>query len=179
MSLASEPFALEEIVTRNAIDARWFLPFTIHRLVPQSANRSAVLALSLLDILDKPQGVRLQLTWLPESATLNIPPVQEHIITEWAACGVACAVIPLYTGLQVLQVAQSGDGFDYWIGDEDQEYGLEVSGTMGTGIEQRHRAKVKQLRQSPHKVAGYISITSFRAMNSVLSFHQQQAEIDE
>jgi hypothetical protein len=179
MLLTSDTFALEEIVTRNAIDARWFLPFTIHRLRPQSVNRSAVLALSLFDIPGKPQATRLQITWLPESAALNVPPVQEHVITEWAACGVACAMIPIYTGLQVLQVTQSGDGFDYWVGNEDQEYGLEVSGTMGVEIEQRHRAKVRQLSQGPHEVGGYISITSFRTMNSILSFHQQQGVADE
>jgi hypothetical protein len=179
MAVESHTFALEEIVTRNAIDARWFLPFTIHRLAPQSVNQSAVIKLSLSSIQEERKVSSLQLTWQPESAALTVPPVQEHIVTEWAACGVACAVIPLYTGLQVLQVAQSGDGFDYWIGNEDQEYGLEVSGTMGVDIEQRHRAKVRQLLQSPHKVAGYISITSFRAMNSVLSFHDQHVETNE
>jgi hypothetical protein len=181
MSSPPRTFALEEITNQNVIDAKWFLPFTIHRLKNSSANHNAILNLTLSGIMEIPITVQqLQLTWQPESARLTVPPVQEHIITEWAACGMACAVLPLYVGLHLLQVAQAGDGFDYWVGNNEQEFGLEVSGTMGAELESRHRVKVKQLLQSPHDVSGYVSVTSFRTMESILSFHQrQEVERDE
>ena len=98
--------------------------------------------------------------------------LQRHIITEWAACGLACVVVPLYTNWKVLQVTQVGDSFDYWVGNEQYEFGLEISGTIGEEIEQRHRLKVKQLRQNRHNVAGYVSVTSFGLSRSIFSFHQ-------
>lgn len=95
------------------------------------------------------------------------------MITEWAACGMACVIVPLYTQLQILQVTQAGDGFDFWVGDGSREFGLEVSGTYTGDLALRHRNKVQQLRSSPHKVAGFVSVTRFRPLSSILSFHSK------
>lgn len=174
MATITDTFALEEIITRNAIDTRWFLPFTIYRLQPLAVDRSVTLDITLQNVLPEPLVVRqLQLTWAQASERLLTPPVQEHVITEWAACGIACALLPLYTGLQVLQVTQVGDRFDYWVGNETQEFGLEISGLLAGDLEQRHRTKIRQLIESPHKVAGYISVTNFQAQRSLLSFHKR------
>ncbi|RIK40907.1 MAG: hypothetical protein DCC55_13590 [Chloroflexi bacterium] len=173
MAATLDTFVLEDIVTLNRVDTRGFLPFTIYRLKPLATDRRVILTVTLQNVSAAPLEIRqLQLSWASESDRPNIPPVQEHVVTEWAACGIACALIPLYTGLQVIQVTQVGDRFDYWVGNESQEFGLEVSGLLTGELEQRQRIKLRQLSESPHKVAGYISITSFHAQRTILSFHQ-------
>ena len=168
---------LEEIIASNVIDTTWFLPFVIHRLQPFAQNRVVMLDVVLQNIMDEALVLHpLQITWHARSEKLKVPPVQGHIITEWAACGLACVVVPLYTDWQVLQVTQVGDSFDYWVGNEQYEFGLEISGTIGEEIEQRHRLKVKQLRQNRHNVAGYVSVTSFGLSRSIFSFHQWEKE---
>jgi hypothetical protein len=52
-------------------------------------------------------------------------------VTEWAACGVACAVLGVYTRLRVRAVAADGDRFDYWVGDGEEEYGSLYDGPAG------------------------------------------------
>lgn len=169
----SSIIVLEEILENNIINTSWFLPFVIHRLQPLAYNGVVVLDVVLQNILDEPLMMHpLQLTWNVTTAQINLPPIQEHIITEWAACGLACIVVPLYTDWQVLQVTQVGDRFDYWVGNEQYEFGLEVSGTIRDNLEQRHHLKVKQLLQNRHHVAGYVSVTSFGVGRSIFSFHQ-------
>lgn len=158
----SDIIVLNEIIESNIIDTRWFLPFVIHRLQPLAHNRVVVLDVVLQTILDEPLVLHpLQLTWNVRSEQISVPPIQEHVITELAACGLACVFVPLYTNWQVLQVTQVGDSFDYWVGDEHFEFGLEISGTMSDKLEQRHHLKVRQLLQNRHHVAGYVSVTSF------------------
>ncbi len=99
--------------------------------------------------------------------------MQGKVVTEWAACGIACIVVPFYTGLQVLSVAAEGDRFDYWIGDADQEFGLEVNGTMAESqndLEARHRSKVQQLQENPYGVSGYVAVAGFAARQVIFSF---------
>ncbi len=120
MPMATFPnvVAIEEAMAQNVIETRWFLPFTIHRLQPVAINRIVTFELVLQNVLDEPLTIQpLRLTWSLTSENIRVPPVQEHIITEWAACGIACVIVPLVTKFQILQVTQSGDSFDYWVGD--------------------------------------------------------------
>jgi hypothetical protein len=98
--------------------------------------------------------------------------LQGHIVTEWAAVGIACVLVPLYASLQVLQVTQAGDGFDYWVGDAEREYALEVSGTVADSLASRHAAKVRQWQKNPYGVDGYVAVTRFASLESILSFHR-------
>lgn len=120
----------------------------------------------------------LHLTWNAKSEQGSVPPIQEHVITEWAACGLARVVVPLYTNWQVLQVTQVGDKFDYWVGNDEYEFGLEISGTVNDKLEQRHLLKIRQLLQNRHHVAGYVSVTSFGIGRSIFSFHEWKKEGD-
>lgn len=70
----------------------------------------------------------------------------------------------------MLHVTQAGDSFDYWVGDDEREYGLEVSGTMNENVDGRHRAKMKQFQNNPYGVDGFVSVTGFQALRSILSF---------
>lgn len=171
----NDTIAVEEIITANAIDTSWFLPFVIHRLQPFAVNRVVTIDVVLQDIWDEPLMLHpLRLTWHSESEGFVTPPVQDHSITEWAACGLGCVFLPLYTEWGVLQVTQSGDSFDYWVGNDEFEFGMEMSGTLGEDLERRHRRKVQQLRQSRHNVAGYVSVISFQLNRSIFSFHERE-----
>ncbi len=167
-----DTFALEEIASRNNIDANLFLPFLVHRLMPLATERAAVFTVILENLSSTQETRQLHLTWRESSEPLKMPPVQSSVITEWAACGIACAVLPLYTKCGILGVAQIGSGFDYWVGQEKSELGLEVSGTLLADIRQRQRLKIRQLSQSPHQVPGYVCITKFRSRQILLSFHE-------
>lgn len=171
-----DPVNLVEAIAQNDIDTRWFIPFVLYRLqASRLENQQVDLELSLINIGDTANESRLlRLTWLETDATLGIPLVQDRVITEWAACGIACILIPRYTDYRVTQVTQVGDGFDYWVGDDVQDFALEVSGTLKGNIRQRHRTKVKQLIESRGQWDGFVSVTSFQDRQTVLSFHSQK-----
>ncbi len=83
----------------------------------------------------------------------------------------ACIVIPLYTRKKVLRVAQVGDSFDYWVGDEEAELALEVSGTLEGNLAHLQTEKQRQLRRNPYGVDGFISLTRFTSGESLLAFY--------
>ena len=96
------------------------------------------------------------------------------MVTEWAASGIACVLVPLYARMRVLQVAQAGDSFDYWIGDNEREYALEVSGTIRESLEGRHTAKVRQLQKNPYGIDGYLAIIRFATKEAIFSFNRYE-----
>ena len=72
-------------------------------------------------------------------------------------------------------MAAEGDRFDYWVGSEEYECGLEVSGTMmvnADDIEARHRSKVRQLLDNPYSVGGYVIVVSFATRQAIFSYHE-------
>ncbi len=90
------PQQLEELLAQAAIAASLFLPFTIFRLRPYAVDHHVALTVALYEAgSETPQTHQLQLTWHPGSDTLVMPPIQAHILTEWAACGLALAFIVL------------------------------------------------------------------------------------
>lgn len=102
---------------------------------------------------------------------LICPPVQDAVITEWAACGIACAILPFYTQFQLVKITESGDRFDYWVGDGSQLYGLEVSGILHGQTTSRQRIKKRQLLANPFGIGGYVCIVHFGEQSVHLSFH--------
>lgn len=112
---------------------------------------------------------RILLHWEENSPQLSLPPVQDTVITEWAAC----AVLPFYTGLQLVKVTESGDRFDYWVGDGQQLYGLEISGILHGRLEPRQRMKARQLLDNPFGIDGYVCIVHFDRQQVNLSFHRR------
>jgi hypothetical protein len=102
--------------------------------------------------------------------------VQANTVTEWAAVGVALAVVAHYTGFRVRHVATPGNSFDYWLTDGRWQYGLEVSGTMTEELEARHRDKVRQLRANPYGVDGLVVTVCFPARAVILSINTYAEE---
>lgn len=69
-------------------------------------------------------------------------------------------------------VGADGDRFDYWVDDGEREYALEVSGTMTDDVEGRHRAKIRQLRENPYGVDGYVVVIGFATRHVHFSFNR-------
>jgi len=169
------PQNLEALLAQSAIDASLFLPFTIFRLRPYATNQQVTLAISIYESGDEtPKTHNLELFWNASSDTLIAPPVQAHTITEWGACGIALAIVPLYTNYRVLEVAQIGERFDYWLGHNVRNVGLEVSGTIDGSLDSRLHLKRNQLKRNPYKSAGYVCIVGFEKQQVRLSFYQDE-----
>jgi len=174
---AYNTYRLEDIDQTHRLGAALFIPFTILRLRGDSETTEATLTVALRNIGDTAETQHtLHLSWLPESIPRQPPGVPERVITEWAACGIACVVVAFYAGLTIREVAADGDRFDYWVDDGLYEYGLEVSGTMGEDLAARQRAKVRQLCDNPYGVDGYVVVVSFATRHIILSFHRCQEE---
>ena len=175
MEHTHDTYRLEDIDQTHPIGAAFFVPFTILRLRGDTAVTAATLTVELRNLGNvSPQQRILHLSW----SSASVPPqplgVPERVITEWAACGLACVVIALYAGLTVREVAADGDRFDYWVDEGQYEYGLEVSGTIGGALEARHRAKVRQLCDNPYGVDGYVVVVNFAMRHAILSFNRYE-----
>jgi len=169
-----DEYVLERIAADNAIRADLLLPFAITRLRQAGApSGQAILSVQLRDVPEAGESHRkLLLSWSAGDVAEDTTPLQERAITEWAAAGIACVLVPLYTSLRVLQVTQAGDTFDYWVGDNSREYALEVSGTIQSNLAGRHAAKVRQLQRNPYGVDGYVAVTRFASLEAIFSFSQ-------
>jgi hypothetical protein len=172
-------YLLEQIALDHPIGAAMFIPFAIARLRGDTEATEATVTVKLRDVGGIGETVRmLRLSWSAESVPARSPAVQERTVTEWAACGVACAVLSLYTELKVREVTVTGDRFDYWMDDGEREYGLEVSGTTTEDLEARHRVKVQQLLDNPYGVDGYVVVVGFTTREVILSFHSFEEAIE-
>jgi hypothetical protein len=116
VSGALDVFRLETIAELHAVAVGLFVPFVIHRLAQTGAPAEADLRVNLRGIgeSDGADG-RLRLTWEVGSVLALPPGVPETTVTEWAALGVACAVVWHYGGLRLSAVSLDGDRFDYWV----------------------------------------------------------------
>jgi len=90
--------------------------------------------------------------------------------TEWGATAIAILLVREITGMVVLQRSAKGTGFDYWIGDEDNDLmfqglsRLEVSGILvGTQgqIAARIAQKKKQMDPSDDYGPGWVAVIEF------------------
>ena len=180
MTNTMDEYVLEHVVADNVIRADLFLPFTIARLRQAvTTGQEAILSVQLRDVGEIGESHRqLHLSWSASSVLEERIPLQERVVTEWAAMGIACVLVPLYAGLRVLQVTQAGDRFDYWVGDDEWEYALEVSGTIEGSLAGRHAAKVRQLQRNPHGVDGYVAVTRFASLEALFSFNQYQETME-
>lgn len=90
--------------------------------------------------------------------------------TEWGACCVAILLVKELTGKVVVERSRKGPGFDYWIGEEDDDVlfrgkaRLEVSGILfGTTaqIDTRVKQKKAQIKLTDHLAPGYVAVVEF------------------
>ncbi|KAF0220238.1 MAG: hypothetical protein FD167_5067 [bacterium] len=159
------------IANDHNIGAEIFIPFAIARLQEDASQTEVTLTVKLRNINGDNSERRLRLFWFNENRPIQPIAVQERVVTEWAACGVACAVIASCTNLRISQVAAEGDRFDYWLSGGEQEYGLEISGTMTDELNSRHNIKMRQLRDNPYEVDGYVVVIGFSTKEAIISFN--------
>jgi hypothetical protein len=170
---APDHYRLEDIAQQHPIGASVFVPFAIVRLRGETDATEATLTVQCVDVPGPRMTQRtLRLWWSADSAPAQPIAVQSRTVTEWAACGVACVVASLYGGLRVREVSGDGDRFDYWVDKDEREYGLEVSGTTTTDLEARHQMKVRQLRENPYGVDGYVVVVGFDTRSVIFSFNR-------
>jgi len=175
MASAQDVYHLEDIGEEHPIDASVFVPFAIVRLRADADSSEATLRVQLHDVPEFDDQVHtVRIMWSGDSIPTDPPAVQDRAITEWAACGVACALVSVYTRLRILNVAAYGDRFDYWLSDGREDYGLEISGTVTDELGPRHTIKVNQLLANPYGIDGYVAVVAFGTKAAVFSFHRLQ-----
>lgn len=146
-------YPLASIAQEHAIGAGVFVPFAIQRLRGSGTATEVTLRVHHHDVGQTGRRERtLRLTWPADAVPVQQPAVQDHIVTEWAALGVASAVVFVFAGLRIRAVGMRGDSFDYWLSDGTRDYGLEVSGTVLPDLESLHQAKAQQLADNPYGV---------------------------
>jgi hypothetical protein len=167
-----DEFPLEQIGQLHAVATDLFVPFVVYRCGTAADPRGVTLEVELRGVPDRPDGRRqFRLSWQEASAPLLPAAVPDWTVTEWAALGVASAVIWQYAGARLSAVTMRGDRFDYWVRRGDERYGLEVSGTTADELADRHREKVAQLRENPFAAAGFVVVAGFASRRVIFSFH--------
>jgi hypothetical protein len=90
--------------------------------------------------------------------------------TERGAYGIAMLIVCDLTGMVVVERSKKGPGFDYWLGDDDDDLlfagkaRLEVSGVLlgsRPQIQARVRQKKEQIKPSDHLAPGYVAVVEF------------------
>jgi hypothetical protein len=92
--------------------------------------------------------------------------------TERGAYGIAILIVCDITGMVVVERSKKGPGFDYWLGNEDEDGGelferkarLEVSGILSASrpqVQARVRQKKKQMKPSDRLAPGYVAVVEF------------------
>lgn len=155
----------------------------VHRL---SSAWGTVLAEAVRVCLDDQQHVspsemdfdgsfdeRFALHWEPATDELWRTHNDSDVATEHAAYGVALLALPALTGLTVIERSRKGTGFDFWLGDSDDDdvlafqhkARLEVSGIRRGSqavIAERTARKVMQIRRSDAMaVPAYVAVVEF------------------
>ncbi len=97
---------------------------------------------------------------------------QAHVVTEKAAIGVACLLVPADTGLAITQVTRLGEKADYWLGDMDAL--VEVSGTQGDALNRLYARKREQLLDNPYGKAGYVVVVDFEGKKKCIFSHEKR-----
>jgi hypothetical protein len=122
------------------------------------------------------QTEHLLIEWQGIKALHGEPPMQGRPMTEWAACGIACALLRHYTDFWIRSTARYGEGFDYWVTNGKRQQGLEVSGTQSQDadeMQERHREKRRQLF-SEEQVGGYVVVVGFARREIIVSYHEAE-----
>lgn len=169
---------LAEALAAQEVDAGVFLPFTVRCLQgqnPAATHARLSVRLALRDGLEREES--LQVLWSLQDQPALPPAVQRHTVVEWGALGVACIVLYAFgEGLRLVEVAAEGDRFDYWVGDDRQMWGLEVSGTDTGSLTERHEQKVQQLSENPWAVDGFVIVARFASQECRFTFHRTGRE---
>jgi hypothetical protein len=102
--------------------------------------------------------------------------------TERGAYGIAILIVCDLTGMLVIERSAKGLGFDYWLGNEDDDElfagkaRLEVSGILVGSRSQalvRARQKKQQMKPSDRLAPGYVAVVEFGTPIACVERHEQ------
>ena len=149
-------------------------------LTPACGTSLAECAAVCLENREHEIGVTFHLTGMrSEQFPIHWPPVDERTrrsyndlqeATERGAYGIAILVVHDLTGKVVVERSKKGPGFDFWLGNEDDDLlfagklRLEVSGILSGPapvIQSRVKQKKEQIRPSGHLGPGYVAVVEF------------------
>ena len=149
-------------------------------LTPACGTSLAESAAVCLEHREHQIGVTFHLTGMkPEQFPIEWSPVDEQTrrtyndlqeATERGAYGIAILVVHNLTGKVVVERSKKGPGFDYWLGDDDDDTlflgkaRLEVSGILSGSasvIQSPMREKKEQIKPSEHLGPGYVAVVEF------------------
>jgi len=102
-----------------------------------------------------------------------------NVATEHGACGVATLLVPEISDLTVVERSRKGTGFDYWLGEKNDEgplfqgkARLEVSG-IRTGsdstVASRVKQKLRQTQPSDGSLPAIVVVVEFGSPQSVVA----------
>jgi hypothetical protein len=128
------------------------------------------------------QSTRFALNWnsLSEQHSRSLRDLQEA--TEHGACGLAILIVREITGKKVIERAAKGLGFDFWLGNEEQDlpfqgcFRLEISGILNGSerdIQKRLREKRAQISISDRLCPAYVAIIEFSAPMARIEWQSQ------
>lgn len=111
-----------------------------------------------------------RLVWATPTAQQRRCHADPLYATEHGACGVAILITKQLTGKVVVERSRRGTGFDYWLGDADDDLfqgkvRLEVSGVLAGGddeIDARMKVKAEQTMVSDGRLPAYVIVVGFR-----------------
>lgn len=177
---ASEPLQPDKNVSVKRAKSLTELAAGMHGLTAAAGKTLAEAAAVCLEDRNHPSGVRLpRIGLMREDLHVEWAPVTDQSrrcyadmqeATELGACGLAILVVREATGLVVVERSKKGNGFDYWLGEE--EYNelpftgarLEISGLLSgtkTQIDSRIRQKKAQMKPTDHLAPGFVAVVEF------------------
>jgi hypothetical protein len=116
------------------------------------------------------QHTRLSLVWAPANDQMRRCYHDLQVATEFGACGIAILIVQHITGMVVIERSRKGTGFDYWLGDRDDDklmegkVRLEVSGILDgdvNSVSRRTSLKKRQIGKTDEIAPGYVGIVEF------------------
>jgi hypothetical protein len=165
---------------RSCIDLNSLADGKMPALTSACGRSLAEAAAVCLEDRDHKSGVSLQLTGIQkQKRDLNWSAVTDQQrrcyndlqeATEKGAYGIAILVVKELTGLVVVERSKKGPGFDYWLGQSDDDdlfsnkARLEVSGILAgddSDIKGRTKQKLEQIKPSAKLAPGYVAIVEF------------------
>jgi hypothetical protein len=106
---------------------------------------------------------------LKDDFDLRVNTYQDPVLSEHAACGLACILVAERAGLEITEVTMRGDRADYWIGA--REMMLEISGHQNGKLEALLAEKKDQLLKNPFGSDGYVCVVIFADCLACLRYY--------
>jgi hypothetical protein len=176
-----DAYHLEDIVTDHPLAPASFIAPTVVRLSDgDPAAAETVLTVELENVEGRNETRELSVSWslTPMEAHAQTRGLPAKVVTEIAAYGVAAVLIACYTDFRLIRSETLyGDRFDFWLSDGQRRGALEVSGVQTGSLASLRALKLRQLRENPHRVGGFVVVTVFTQRRTRLGYQPPEGEL--